>query len=190
MTVSDVSSPRRTFDDRAILIEAPAIDDGVECWRLALESDVLDVNSRYAYLLWCRDFAETSVVARLGRRVLGFITGYRRPEEPNTLLVWQVAVDATARGHGLAGRMLNTLFDRVPGVDHMETTITPGNDASIALFTGFAKRRGAHVQVNELFSGDQLAHGGQDDHEPENKYRIGPIPATARTARPTGARKL
>jgi L-2,4-diaminobutyric acid acetyltransferase len=190
MTASNVSSPPRNIDAPAILIEAPAIDDGVECWRLARESNVLDVNSRYAYLLWCRDFAETSVVAKVGRRVLGFITGYRRPEEPNTLLVWQVAVDSAARGHGLAGRMLNTLFDRVPGLDHMETTITPDNDASIALFTGFAKRRGARVQVTELFSGDQLAHGGDDDHEPENKYRIGPIPATARADRPVDTRQL
>src|SRR5882757_9568970 len=182
MTASDVSSPPRDVDVPAILIKAPAIDDGVECWRLARESNVLDVNSRYAYLLWCRDFAETTVVARAGRRVLGFVTGYRRPEEPNTLLVWQVAVDAAARGQGLAGRMLNALFDRVPEVDHLETTITPDNDASIALFTKFARRRGAPVEVDELFSGELLAPGDHDDHAPENKYRIGPIPIVDRKA--------
>nr|WP_051580723.1 diaminobutyrate acetyltransferase [Pseudonocardia acaciae] len=157
--------------DQTIHIERPSIDDGVECWRLASESKVLDVNSKYAYLLWCRDFAETSTVARLGRRVLGFITGYRRPEEPRTLLVWQVAVHSDARGQGLAGRMLDALFDQVDGVDHLETTITPDNTASIALFRAFAKRRGARVRTDELFGADLL--GG--DHEPEHKYRIGPI---------------
>jgi L-2,4-diaminobutyric acid acetyltransferase len=180
MKVSELSPPRRISEALPVRIEAPTVDDGVEVWRIARDSKVLDVNSRYAYLLWCRDFAETTVVARAGRRVLGFVTGYRRPEEPNTLLVWQVAVDAAARGQGLAGRMLNSLFDRVPEVDHLETTITPDNDASIALFTKFAKRRGAPVKVDELFSGELLAPGEHDDHEPENKYRIGPIPDTAR----------
>ena len=37
--------------------------------------------------------------AAAGLETAGFITGYRRPEEPNTLLVWQVAVDSAARGH-------------------------------------------------------------------------------------------
>ena len=159
---------------RTVSIEQPTVDDGVDCWRIARESKVLDLNSKYAYLLWCRDFAATSVVARGDQRVLGFITGYRRPEEPSTLLVWQVAVDPSARGLGVAGRMLDSLFDRVDGVDHLETTITPDNKASEALFRGFAKRRGAPVRTDLLFGSDLLG----SDHAPEHKYRIGPILAT------------
>lgn len=30
-------------------------------WAIAAASRVLDVNSRYAYVLWCRDFAATSI---------------------------------------------------------------------------------------------------------------------------------
>lgn len=114
-------------------------------------------------------------MARDEAGVLGFITGYRRPDEPSTLLVWQVAVAASARGQGLAGRMLDSLYDQVDEVDHLETTITPDNEASIALFRAFAKRRGARVHTDELFGPDLL--GG--DHEPEHQYRIGPIPAIA-----------
>lgn len=159
--------------DQTVRIEQPTIDDGVGCWRLASESKVLDVNSKYAYLLWCRDFARTSTVARLGQRVLGFITGYRRPDDLRTLLVWQVAVHDSARGQGLAGRMLDALFDQVDGVDHLETTITPDNSASIALFRAFARRRCAPVRTTELFGPDLLG----EDHLPEHKYRIGPIQA-------------
>ncbi len=151
-----------------------SVDDGVECWRLAAESQVLDVNSRYAYLLWCRDFAATSVIARIDGVAVGFVTGYRRPDDPRTLVVWQVAVDAAARGHGVAGRMLDTLFDSVADldeVDHLETTITPDNDSSVRLFTAFAERRSAAVARSELFGSDLL--GGE--HEPEFLYRIGPI---------------
>lgn len=167
---------------QTVQIERPTIDDGLGCWRLASESKVLDVNSKYAYLLWCRDFAETSTVARLGRRVLGFITGYRRPDEPSTLLIWQVAVDNSARGQGLAGQMLDSLFDQVDDVDHLETTITPDNSASIALFRAFARRRGAPMRTAELFGADLL--GG--NHQREDKYRIGPIPPIDGRARTDG----
>lgn len=151
-------------------VEAPEITDGVACWRLAAASRVLDVNSRYAYVLWCRDFADTSVVARKDGAVIGFITGYLRPSDPATLLVWQVAVDEQARGSGVAAAMLDALVGRVPA-RHVETTITPDNAASVALFTAFARRAGAALQRSELFGSDLLGA----DHEPELLFRIGPI---------------
>ncbi|MFC5995393.1 diaminobutyrate acetyltransferase [Pseudonocardia hispaniensis] len=152
-------------------IAAPVIDDGVELWRLATESRRLDVNSRYSYLLWCRDFAATSVIARWSGAAVGFVTGYRRPAEPNTLVVWQVAVDASVRGRGVASRLLDALFDRVDGVDHLETTITPDNEPSTRLFTAFAERRGAEIARSELFDRSLLGAG----HQPEILHRIGPI---------------
>ena len=152
-------------------IGRPEVSDGVACWRLAEATGVLDVNSRYAYLLWCRDFAATSVVARRDGDLLGFVTGFRRPEEPNTLVVWQVAVDAAARGHGVAAAMLDALFDRVPEVDHLEATVTPDNAGSVALFSRFADRRGASLHRSELFGTELLG----DDHEPEILFRIGPV---------------
>jgi L-2,4-diaminobutyric acid acetyltransferase len=165
--------------NRAIRIEQPVLDDGVELWRMAKESKVLDVNSRYAYLLWCRDFADTTVIARRGAEddpALGFVTGYRRPEVPDTLFVWQVAVDERARGEGLAGRMLDALVESVDDVHHLETTITPDNDASIALFTKFADRWDAGVDRQELFDEELLG----DDHLPETRFRIGPFRADGR----------
>lgn len=152
-------------------IGPPEITDGAALRDLAAASKALDVNSRYAYLLWCRDFFNTSVVARYDGRVVGFVIGYRRPDDLRTLMVWQVAVDAAARGLGVAGQMLDALFDAVPDVDHLETTITPSNSGSVALFTGFARRRGAAVSRTELFGSDVLG----DAHEPELLYRIGPI---------------
>jgi L-2,4-diaminobutyric acid acetyltransferase len=152
-------------------IGRPSVPDGVACWRLAAATGVLDVNSRYAYLLWCRDFAATSVVARSNDDVIGFITGFRRPDRPSTLVVWQVAVAEAARGMGVAGAMLDALFDGVLDVEHLETTITPDNDASIALFSRFAERRGAAVRRSELFGAELLGRG----HQPEILFRIGPI---------------
>jgi L-2,4-diaminobutyric acid acetyltransferase len=173
---TDMAAPAESFpasvqNGGEVSIGRPDVGDGVACWELAAASQVLDVNSRYAYLLWCRDFAATSVVARLDGAVVGFVTGYRRPDEPDTLVVWQVAVAEVARGRGVAGRMLDTLYDGVPGVARLETTITPDNAGSIALFSRFAERRGAQVQKSELFGPDLLG----TDHLPEILYRIGPI---------------
>jgi L-2,4-diaminobutyric acid acetyltransferase len=163
-----------------IHVRSPIIDDGIELWRLASESKVLDVNSRYAYLLWCRDFADTSVIARRAddQQALGFVTGYRRPEMPDTLFVWQVAVDERARGEGLAGRMLDSLVEAVDDVQHLETTITSDNDASIALFTKFADRWDATVERRELFDEQLLG----DDHAAEDRFRIGPLCVDAELA--------
>lgn len=158
-------------------IDRPAVADGAALWRMARDSGVLDLNSSYSYLLWCRDFAGTSAVARAepGGPPVGFVTAYLRPDRPRTLLVWQVAVDAAHRGRGLATRLLDALTARAAdehGVTGIETTITPGNTASERLFLSYAQRHGAAVEREVLFETRQFPDG---PHEPEVLYRIGPL---------------
>lgn len=150
------------------------MDDGAAIWRIARDSKALDLNSSYSYLLWCRDFARTSVVARDGRgEPVGFVTGYVRPERPGTLVVWQVAVDHAYRGRGLATAMLDGLTERVTGlgIDRVETTITPDNHASNRLFTAYGERHGAPIEREVLFDDGQFPDG----HGTEVLYRIGPL---------------
>ena len=155
-------------------LSAPDVAQGGELWSLARDSGKLDLNSSYAYLLWCRDFAHTSVVATIEGRAVGFVTGYRRPEDPAVLLVWQVAVSEEARGMGIAGRMLDHLVDRLlpDGVRWLETTVTPDNAASQRLFEAFARRRGVEASVSVLFEADLFP---DPPHEPEQLFRIGPL---------------
>ncbi|MBB0230523.1 diaminobutyrate acetyltransferase [Streptomyces calidiresistens] len=156
--------------------DVPKTEDGADLWRMARDSRVLDVNSSYSYLLWCRDHATTSLVARSDDGgCAGFITGYLRPRRPSTLLVWQVAVDPAHRGHGLAAAMLDHLTARTRaefGVDTVETTVTPDNVPSNRLFTAFAERHGAPVHREVLFAASDFPESG---HEPEVLYRIGPL---------------
>jgi L-2,4-diaminobutyric acid acetyltransferase len=157
-------------------IDRPSVADGAALWRIAKESRTLDLNSSYSYLLWCRDFAGTSAVAR-GRdgEPVGFVTGYVRPERPRTLLVWQVAVDERHRGRGLAAALLDALTARLGaerGLTTVETTITPGNTASERLFTSFAERHSAAVEREVLFDTELFPDG---PHDPEVLYRIGPL---------------
>lgn len=152
-------------------IGRPNLEDGRELWRIARDSAVLDVNSSYAYLLWTRDFADTTAVARDDGDVIGFVSGYRRPDAPDTLVVWQVAVDAPHRGRGLASAMLDELVDRV-GARFLETTITATNEPSIRLFSSLADTHGVTLDRRSLFTSELFP----DDHESEDLYRIGPWP--------------
>ncbi|PWI08650.1 diaminobutyrate acetyltransferase [Streptomyces sp. NWU339] len=157
-------------------MDRPAPADGAALWRIARDSKTLDLNSSYSYLLWCRDFAATSAVARdADGEPIGFVTGYVRPDSLHTLLVWQVAVDEAHRGRGLAAALLDGLVARTAaehGVNTVETTITPGNTASERLFTAFAERHGARLEREVLFEADQFPDG---PHDPEVLYRIGPL---------------
>ncbi|WP_125078472.1 diaminobutyrate acetyltransferase [Mycobacterium sp. P7213] len=179
-------------DTDHVRLRTPTVADGQALWQMAVDSAALDVNSPYAYLLWCRDFASTSVVAevegeaggsarldagepKLGppHKLGGFVTGYRRPEDPQTLMVWQVAVNAAHRGAGLAGRMLDHLASTqvTRGVTHLETSITPDNEASRRLFGAFARRWDAPLECSVLFGADLFA----ESHLAEELFRIGPL---------------
>jgi L-2,4-diaminobutyric acid acetyltransferase len=152
------------------VIDRPSTEDGAAIWRIARDSGKLDLNSSYAYLLWCHDFADTSAVARVGDEIVGFVIGYRRPSAPDTVVVWQIAVAAGQRGKGTAAALLDNLVRRT-GATHVETTVTPDNDASNALFRKAADRWGAQMRV----AGEFAAREFPDDHETEVLYRIGPI---------------
>lgn len=155
-----------------IKLRAVTKEDGGDLFRLAEAAGELDVNSSYAYLLWSRDFGATSVLAILDGKPVGFVTGYMRPEDPKTLFVWQVGVDANARGRGVASKMLEWLADETDA-SRLETTITADNDASIALFERFAASRSASIDTSPLFEVKDFPDG----HSTEYLYEIAPLGA-------------
>lgn len=165
-------------DAASIWIGEPVRTDGPYLWRLARDSGVLDLNSSYSYLLWCRDFAGTSIVTRVDGHMVGFVTGFLRPEVPDTVMVWQVAVDARQRGRNLASWMLHTLVDRLypRGVRWLQTTISPTNEASIRLFGALARDRGTAVERRSLFAPEDFPADEPTRHEAEDLYMIGPFP--------------
>lgn len=157
------------------LLRKPGATDGARVWDLVAACPPLDRNSLYCNLLQCTDFADTSVLAERGDDAVGWISGYRPPNDPSTLFVWQVAVREEARGTGLAGKMLSALISR-PGcedVRYMKTTVTPDNDASRAMFRSFAKRANAPLRESAGFERDSHFRGR---HDSERLITIGPIP--------------
>jgi L-2,4-diaminobutyric acid acetyltransferase len=158
----------------ALVIRAPSLQDAAAVWRLVRESGVLDLNSPYAYLLLCSDFAPTSVVAESAGRIDGFVGAYRPPPRPDSVFVWQVVTARGVQGRGLGSRLLDAVLERPAcrGVRFLEATVTPSNRPSRALFHGFARRRGVPL-VEEAAFGAGLFPG--PGHEEEVRFRIGPF---------------
>lgn len=168
------STDNSTSDSSRITFRKPEAADGYAVAQLIAACPPLDQNSVYCNLLQCADFADTCILAERDDKVVGWISGYRPPGEPDTLFVWQVAVHADARGCGLAGRMLEALLQR-PGaesVKRMKTTITADNKGSFALFRSFAKRAGARFDEAAGFDKTTHFHG---KHDSERLITIGPL---------------
>jgi L-2,4-diaminobutyric acid acetyltransferase len=164
-----------TAPDDDLRIRTASMADGAAVHRLVVGSEVLDVNSSYAYLLFLDRFGATSVVAETDDEgIVGFVTGFRPPESPDVIFVWQVAVDATMRGRGLARRMLDTLvgLEACRGVRFLETTVTPTNAPSRALFASFARGMDAEHTVSPYIEAGMFPEPG---HEDEELHRIGPF---------------
>ncbi|MHC0053569.1 diaminobutyrate acetyltransferase [Actibacterium sp. D379-3] len=142
----------------AVTLRRPTGGDGAAVWALVKSCKPLDENSMYCNLLQCDHFADTCVLAERDGEVVGWISGYTRPDDAETLFVWQVAVSPAARGCGLGRRMLLALLNRpaCAGVTRLQTTITTDNAASWALFSRLADGIGGAL--------DSAAHFTREGH--------------------------
>jgi len=163
----------RSQEGDAIELVEPTLEDAKAIWSLVHESGVLDPNSCYLYLLLCRDFSQSCLVAKQAGRLVGFVTAYFPPQRPDSIFVWQIAVAAAARRKGLARRMLLHLVEsRLPGgLRFLEATIAPSNESSQRLFHSVAGRLGVPLEVRSCFSSKYFPQ----HHEDEDLVRVGPF---------------
>lgn len=173
-TSTDTHTSIDAIPSHAVLLRVPVAHDGHALHGLISRSPPLDGNSVYCNLLQCTHFAQTSVAAEAQGKLGGFISGYLVPLSPDTLFIWQVAIDPAFRGQGLATRMLNEILARpvCAQVKWLETTITESNRASWALFESFARKRRA--QFSSTLHFEKSAHFN-GEHESERLVRIGPV---------------
>ncbi|WP_306047219.1 diaminobutyrate acetyltransferase [Nioella sp. MMSF_3534] len=152
-------------------LREPAAEDGAEIWDLVRACKPLDENSMYCNLIQCDHFRDTCVVAELDGKVVGWVSAYVLPYDPETLFVWQVAVSETARGTGLGSLMLSSLLERPACADvhRLQTTITADNEPSWALFRKFAGHRDSKLDVQAHYT--QALHF-RDRHSTEHMVTI------------------
>ncbi|HOY22442.1 MAG TPA: diaminobutyrate acetyltransferase [Cellvibrio sp.] len=157
-----------------LVLRSPVASDGATLNSLVEKSPPLDSNSLYCNLLQCTHFSGTSVAAIFNKSMVGFISGYRPPETPDTLFIWQVVVAETFRGSGLGKTMLHWLIDQpaCTSAVSLSTTITPENKASWALFKSFARERNAESTKSIMFHREKHFAGQHDD---EHLLTIAPL---------------
>jgi L-2,4-diaminobutyric acid acetyltransferase len=158
----------------ALVLRRPTLSDAVRIFDLIQNSENLDKNSLYLYMLLCRDFSSTCRVAELGNNIAGVVTAYLPSHQPKLVFVWQVAVAKEYRGRGIALAMLTDMVAGLAAADPwlLQTTITPSNLASQKLFESLAARFHAPISVTDGFH-ESLFEPYR--HEPERLYTIGPI---------------
>lgn len=163
--------------DAEVSFREPTQEDGAAIAQLVHDTGVLDTNSVYAYLLVTEHFGRTSVIAEVGRELAGFISAYCPPDIADTVFVWQVGVADAGRGRGIATRMLLEILRRpaCAHVRYLDTTISPDNEPSMALFRSLARKLGTEVTESELFGAHLFGDSGSGVHEPEVLFRIGPF---------------
>ncbi|MES2918503.1 MAG: diaminobutyrate acetyltransferase [Pseudomonadota bacterium] len=159
-------------------LRPPDPGDGAAVHALVSLTPPLDPNSVYAYLLQALHFAGTCALAERDGRLLGYVAGYCPPGRPDTLFIWQVAVDPAARGQGLGHALLRHLLARpaLRELRWLEATVSPDNLASTRLFHGLAHALDCACTVSPLFSAEAF---GALPHAAEPLFRIGPFATSA-----------
>lgn len=157
-----------------VRLRPPTLADGKAVHELIRSSPPLDLNSSYNYFLLCSHFADTCAVGEVDGEIKAFLSAYRIPNAPENLFVWQVAVDASLRGQGMAGRLIDSVLTRpvCEGVTHLQTTVSPSNTSSRRVFERFAQKRRAGWQEEVFLSREMF---GGEEHEEEILFRIGPL---------------
>jgi L-2,4-diaminobutyric acid acetyltransferase len=175
--MTDLQNPETSKLRSLVKVHKPSAEDGAAVHDLIARCKPLDENSLYCNLLHCSHFASTSAIAKIGDKVVGFVSGYLLPDAPSTLFIWQVAVAPEGRGQGLAKRLMMDILSRpvCEGVSELHTTITGDNAASQGVFTSLAESLGADVSRKVMF--DRHRHLG-GDHASEYLWAIGPFRAS------------
>ncbi|MFB9135472.1 diaminobutyrate acetyltransferase [Vibrio olivae] len=160
-----------TKDEEKWVFRTPNIKDGDAVHRLIAECPPLDVNSAYCNFLQSQHFNQTCVIAECNDEIAGFISGYRKPDHPNELFIWQVAVSPRHRGKGLAFHMLQEILmrDGLGDIRVVETTITDDNKGSWSLFKKLDKANGNQGEVSTFLCEEQHFKG---KHDTEYLYHI------------------
>jgi L-2,4-diaminobutyric acid acetyltransferase len=174
MHLIDVSTRKTLPTGRKAHIRKPRPEDGAAVWALVQDTAGLDDNSMYCNLLQCSHFAATCALAEIDGAVVGWMSGYIPPEDPDVLFVWQVCVSESARGQGLARRLIGSVLARdvCSDVSAVHSTITKDNEASWALFGSIAESLDADLNRQPHFKRDDHFDG---QHETEYLVSIGPF---------------
>jgi len=118
-------------------------------------------------------FADSSLVAETEGALIGFVGGYRTPEPPHAVLLWQIDVDPAYRRQGVGNALLHALI-RCPGcadAEYLEASVRSSDVACKRLIEGFARELSTTCEAT-FDTSEMLSSSGGDVEE---LLRVGPI---------------
>lgn len=156
-----------------LTIKIPTQSDGKQMWKIAKDTDVLDLNSSYSYNLIATHFNQTSAIGYLNHQPIGFLSAYFIPTSPQTLFIWQIGVSPMYQGRRVAFAMIQDVLNRevCQNVTLINTTIAPSNIASQKLFQKIAQLLITDFKRSSYFSRMDFPNS----HEQEDLITIGPF---------------
>ena len=147
--------------------------DGPAVYEIVRSCTSLDLNSRYCYLLLCSQFDKYCLIAEAGKKTIGFVSAYPHPHHTDTLFVWQIGVSPEFHNMGVGTGLLEHLVPLAVenSLNYIETTITPSNKASRAIFRKITEAYTTNCIESDYFPVSILG----ENHEEERLLRIGPL---------------
>jgi L-2,4-diaminobutyric acid acetyltransferase len=148
------------------------VEDINEVYKLLVANrPYVGLNSRYTYFLLARDFSDTCVIVEHRGAIIAFSSGYIPPSRADTFFNWETVVHRNYRGYGLQKRMLLHQIKKT-NAKFFEGTVNPSNEVSKSNFCELAELLNTKCEKKMLFGEEDF---GNDGHEAEILYRIGPI---------------
>lgn len=159
--------------EATVTVRTPMAKDGQSLYQLAKNAGGLDVNSEYAYLLLGAHFSKTCAIMEENSKPIGFVSAYKLQDYPDTLFIWQVAIEQKHRKRGLAKTMIRGILDRdvCQPIRYLQATITPSNIASQNFFESLSRDLGAEFKKFPFFNKELFS----EKHEEEFLIQIGPF---------------
>lgn len=155
--------------------------DGKHMWQCAKDTQILDPNSGYMYNLYCRQFADSCLVAVNDKdEMVGYVVAHHLPKKTDTLFVWQIGVHPDYQHGGIGIAMLSALVEDVEA-SFLQASVTPSNAKGNNLFQKYAKSHQSEFTRTKDWMGD--ADFSEAEPKPaEHLYDIGPIHGKHRDA--------
>jgi N-acetylglutamate synthase-like GNAT family acetyltransferase len=125
---------------------------------------------RLAARAWLRHFAGTSwLLEDEAGRLMGFLLGYRSPDQPETAVVQLIGVDQNRRRRGLGRELVERFASDVrrQGVSRLEAIAWPGDRTAVGFFLGVGFEADDGPGTMRLFG--VAAH---PDHDGEGEDRV------------------
>lgn len=153
----------------------PTKEDGAEVWQLVKETQTLDLNSVYCYIMLCDYFNDTCVIAEDNEGLAGFVSAFKSPQQPECLFIWQIAVSPSRQRKGIGKKLLRELLSRESCRDirYLKATVSPSNLASRGLFLHLVKTYGLECHLFEGYTTSMFP--SERFHEEEILYKLGPF---------------